>query len=148
MAELVGVAVGIADVAFRIVLYLKDVKAATETIDGDIAALIEQVEALRDVHGELESEMKRSLQDDTMQGKERQLWFRVKEILQDGRTLTDELEACVKSIYGNNPRVTGSRDALRKQHRKRGRESRLLVHRDRVSSYQQSLQQWLMFISR
>ena len=43
--------VGIADVAVRVIGYLKDVKAAAETVEDDIDSLISEVEALRVVHG-------------------------------------------------------------------------------------------------
>jgi hypothetical protein len=49
-------AVGIADVTIRVITYLRDVKAATDTIDADIDGLINEILSLKQVNGHLDEE--------------------------------------------------------------------------------------------
>ena len=117
--------VGIADVAVRVIGYLKDVKAAAETVEDDIDSLISEVEALRVVHANVELEFKRHAQNKSLSANENILWFHTGKTLKEGQKLTAKLEQCVREIYGSDPKVSGKRDGLIKQNRKRARQTQL-----------------------
>ena len=122
--------VGIADVAFRVVGYLKDVKKATETVEDDIDGLISEVEALQNVHSTVEAEFELHVRDKSLSPKENILWFHTGRNLKAGQRLTKKLDECVREIYGDDPNVEGKRDGLIKQHRKRSRDPRLSTLRE------------------
>jgi hypothetical protein len=150
MAEpvsLIAAGVGIADVAVRIIAYLKDVKAAVETIEDDIEGLINEVHSLKVIHGQLEQEFLKNVKKDALAQEENILWFNTGHTLKQIQKLTLKLEVSVRHIYGENPRVDGKRDGLLKQHRKRTKDGIISGLRDQVSGYQNTLQCWLTCIS-
>ena len=83
--SLVAAGVGIADVAFRLVKYLKDIKAAAKTIDEGIEGLINEVEGLQKVHGHLEKEYLKSVTNVEMGDDERSLWTSTGQTLKNGQ---------------------------------------------------------------
>ena len=139
--------VGIADVALRLIKYLRDVKKAAENIEDDIDLLITEVEALEAVHGELQRLLEKNVEDKNISPKETTLWFQTAKTLKAGQILSQKLEVCVREIYDDDPKVKGKRDALVKQHRKRSRDATLSDFRDQVHSYQGALQLWMSIIS-
>ncbi|KAF2032794.1 hypothetical protein EK21DRAFT_98630 [Setomelanomma holmii] len=145
--SLVAAGVGISDVAFRVVHYLKDVNAAAKTVNSDIAALISEVDALKSVHGALEQELLRAFRNMRMSPEEKMLWFQTGKNLQQGQLLVRELEQCVKSIYAKSRTVTGRLDGLKKAHRKRSRDKKLTECRGKIAIYHGTLQFCLNFIS-
>jgi len=138
--------VGIADVAFRVIKYLKDVKSAAETIDDDIGGLINEVESLKSVHGHLEQEFFKNV-NDALGKEEKMLWFNTGQTLKNGQQLVQKLEDSVRQIYGENRTVTGKWDGLSKQHRKRTKDGIISGFRDQIGTYHGALQIWLNCIS-
>lgn len=150
MAEpisLVASGFGLADVATRLIVYLKDVKAAAETVQDDIDSLISEIETLKTVHENVEQELKRHAPSGLTGQDKDSLWFHTGKTLKGGQILIEKLERCVKEIYGEDPKVSGKRDGLSKQHRKRTRHSRLADLRDQVNSYNSALGLWMSIIS-
>lgn len=139
--------VGIADVTLRLIVYLKDVKAAVQSIDDDIDQLINEVQALQSVHQQVEQEHDRHVNDATLSNQQKMLWFQTARTLKEGQTLTKKLEACVKEIYGDDPKVAGKRDGLVKQHRKRGMDGKLTALRNQIHTYHGALQIWLSIVA-
>ncbi|KAF1979519.1 hypothetical protein BU23DRAFT_636550 [Bimuria novae-zelandiae CBS 107.79] len=121
--SLLAAGIGMSDVAFRVIKYLMDVKAASKIIEGDIESLINEVEGLMAIHHELEKEFYENVRNGVLGRKETMLWFNIGQTLKNGQKLTLKLEACVRQIYGDNPSVTGKRNALIKQHRRRNNSS-------------------------
>lgn len=139
--------VGIADVALRVISYLKDVKAAAETIEDDIEGLIDEVKALMVVHEHLEQQYLKNVNNDALEEKEKMLWIKTRRTLENGQKLTRKLEISVREIYGENRTVTGKWDGLRKQHRKRAKNGIISGLRDQINTYQGALSMWLTCIS-
>lgn len=151
MAEpisLIASGVGIADVAVRLIAYLKDVKAAAETVEDDIDRLISEIGSLAVLHGQVEAEFHKQRQNNQSSPQEDVLWFHTSKTLKEGQILTQKLEECVREIYGDDPKVQGKRDGLVKQHRKRSRDTRLVDFRSQIHTYHNALQIWLSMISR
>ncbi|KAF1944968.1 tetratricopeptide repeat domain-containing protein [Clathrospora elynae] len=145
--SLIAAGVGIADVAFRLIIYLKDVKVATETIDDEISGLINEVEDLMVVHGQLEQDYLKYVNDEALGEEEKMLWFNTGKTLKNGQKLCQKLEGSVKKIYGDNRAVTGKRDGLIKQHRKRVKDPIISGLRDQIGTYHGALQIWLSCIT-
>jgi hypothetical protein len=139
--------VGIADVALRIITYLIDVKKAADTVEDDIGDLIREVESLMVLHGQLEKELLKNVRNDALGEKEKMLWFNTGQTLKNGQKLTQKLEVAVRHIYGDSRTVTGKRDGLIKQHRKRGKDGIISGFRNQISTYHGALQIWLNCIS-
>jgi NurA-like 5'-3' nuclease len=139
--------VGIADVAFRVVKYLKDVNEARKTIDTEISALISEVENLIALHSELEKKFLESVKRVGLADDERMLWSRAEKTLENGRDLVRRLEDSVKEIYGDSRTVTGKWDGLKKQDRKRSKNGTLSELRSQIGTYHGVLQMWLLCIS-
>ncbi|KAJ6202096.1 tetratricopeptide repeat domain-containing protein, partial [Bipolaris maydis] len=145
--SLVAAGVGIGDVAFRLIDYLKDIKAAAKTMDEDIEGLINEVEGLQKVHGHLEKEYLKSMTNVDMGDEERSLWTSTGQTLKNGQKLTKKLEESVQSIYGDHKLVTGRLDGWDKARKKRSKDSMISGLRDQINTYQGALQMLLGFIS-
>lgn len=139
--------VSITEVSFRVINYLKAVKMAAETIDDDIEGLINEVEGLMVVHGQLEQEFLRNVNNDALGEEEKMLWFNTGQTLKNGQKLTQKLEVSVRHIYGEKRMVSGKRDALIKQHRKRTKDGIISGLRDQIGTCHGGLQMWLSCIS-
>ncbi|KAF1849642.1 tetratricopeptide repeat domain-containing protein [Cucurbitaria berberidis CBS 394.84] len=149
MAEpvsIIAAGVGIADVAFRVISYLKDVQKAVESIEDDISGLINEVEGLKQVHGHLEQEFLKNITNDALGKEEKMLWFNTGQALQNGQKLVQKLEVSVRQIYGDSRSITGKRDGLMKQHRKRAKGGVISGFRDQIGTYHGALQIWLSCI--
>ena len=85
VVSLVAAGVGIGEVAFRLIAYLKDIKAAAKTVDEDIEGLINEVEGLQKVHGHLEKEYLKSMTNVDMGDDERSLWASTGQALKNGQ---------------------------------------------------------------
>jgi len=139
--------VGIADVSFRLIKYLKDVKAAAESIEEEIGGLISEVEALMAIHGQLEREYTRHAKNDATSQEEKVLWFNTEKTLKNGQRLVQKLDQSVRQIYGDHRLVAGKRDGLIKQHRKRNQERTIIGFRNQISTCHGALKIWLECIS-
>ena len=139
--------VGIADVALRVITYLKDVKAAADTIEDDIEGLIDEVKALMAVYKHLELEYLKNVDNDALEEKEKLLWIETGHTLRNGQKLVRKLDDSVREIYGENRAVTGKRDGLLKQHRKRAKNGIISELRVQINTYQGALNMWLACIS-
>lgn len=141
-------AASLADITIRLIKYLRDVKQAAEDVEEDIDSLIREIESLQVVHTQIQEEFERHVQDTALDSKENILWFHTGKTLQETRQLAIKLETCVKEIYGENPHTKGPIDDLRKQRRKRSRDSRLVDVRNQIHTNQNCLQLWFSIISR
>ncbi|KAI1510557.1 Tetratricopeptide repeat domain-containing protein [Pyrenophora tritici-repentis] len=147
VVSLVAAGVGIAEVAFRIIIYLKEIKATAKTIGEDIEGLINEIEGLQKVHGHLEKEYLKSVTNVNMGDDERSLWTSTGQTLKNGQKLTKKLEESVQSIYGDHKLVTGRLDCWDKSRRKKSKDSMISGLRDQIKTYQGALQMLLGFIS-
>lgn len=145
--SLLAAGVGIADVALRVISYLKDVKAAAETIEDDIEGLIDEVEALMAIHDQLEQNYLKNVTHGVLEEKQKILWIQTGQTLKNGQKLIRKLDVSVREIYGENRMVTGKRDGLLKQHRKRSKNGIISGLRDQINTYQGALNMWLTCIS-
>ena len=129
MAEPISLAasiIGIADVCFRLVSYLRDAKASAKTIQTDIDALISEVQTLMQLHGDAAEVFRRHSQTGSVTSTyERVLWHHTLKALDAGQDFARRLEECARGIFGKNPKVRRKRDASIKQDRKRQRLARL-----------------------
>lgn len=131
--------VGIADVTFRIIKYLRDVKAAIETIDADINRLINEILSLKQVHRHLNKHYQKQTTSSSLSIEETILWEQTKQTLKNGQTLVTKLEISVRQVYGNIQTVTRRRDALTKQNRKRDIDSMISGFRNQINTYHSAL---------
>jgi hypothetical protein len=83
-------AVGIADVTIRVIKYLRDVKAAIDTIDADIDGLINEILSLKQVHGHLDEEYQKQTGKRGLSAEETVLWEQTKRTLENGQTLVHQ----------------------------------------------------------
>jgi uncharacterized protein YoxC len=139
--------VGIADVSIRLISYLKDVKAAADAVEDEIEGLIHEVQALMAVHNQLEHEFSRHANNDGTSQEEKVLWLNTGQTLKNGQKLVEKLDHSVRQIYGESRTVTGKRDGLIKQHRKRNQEGVISGFRNQISTHHGALKLWLEFIS-
>jgi hypothetical protein len=139
--------IGIADVAFRVLKYLKDVKKATNTTDADISAFIDEVSNLTTLYGELEKKFLDSVRRKVLADDEKVLWSRAGRTLETGQDLVRRLEDSVKDIYGDSRTIAGKWNGSRVQARKRSKNSALSELRGQIGIYHGVLQMWLLCIS-
>ncbi|KAF2006584.1 tetratricopeptide repeat domain-containing protein [Amniculicola lignicola CBS 123094] len=141
--SVVAAGIGIADIAVRLITYLKDVKSAAEAIDDDIGDLVNEFEQFAVLHGELEREYLGNVNTITLGMEEKMMWFNVGKTLKVGQQLTQELEKHVRRIYGQSRTVIGRRDGLAKQHRQRTEQPIIAKYRTQIAGIHRALQIFL-----
>jgi hypothetical protein len=124
-------AIGIADVCLRVVLFLKDIPGTVAAVQQEINVLIAEVESLRVVLGAVEGTFKGA------QGSPGRMTLLKATNLEDlskefcssinaCSDLTTRLEDVTKRIYGKSGfKVTGKIDGLKKELRRRDKDSDL-----------------------
>jgi hypothetical protein len=150
--SIIASVVGIFDVSYRVIRYLKHVHAEAKTVEADIAALIHEIEALTAVTESLktvfEADLSRYSSDAPDKVTDAQgLWKHTATSLEHCSRTLDRLDVLVKEIYGDSPSVTSVVDQLSKTKRKRSRERELRQCRDELSTFQRSLQIFLTSIN-
>lgn len=66
--------IGLAKDVTQLVKYLRRVKKAMDTVEDDIDEMINELESLTSLYGQLEESYKRQAKDDTLDTRQRQLW--------------------------------------------------------------------------
>ena len=139
-------AIGLFGQAVTLVNYVREVKAAIDTIDEDVEELIKDLEALEEVQGQLKDECSRQSQRSSVARPQQGSWSYVEKtmrLIQESlKKFTTELEG----VYGANPKRQGLRDALKKQHRLRGKASKFQAWRVSISQQNGVIQTLLQMI--
>ncbi|KAM5459934.1 hypothetical protein McanCB49686_000970 [Microsporum canis] len=146
-------AVGITDVCWRIVKYLKDIPAAVAGVQKEIDNLITEVESLqtivRSVDEAFEGSFVKSSSESPLRAANLEnLWRDCKKSLEGCQNIATELERIIKEIYGKTGvKVTSKLDGLGKENRRRDKATGLQRVRDRLSTEKENLQILLTGIS-
>lgn len=140
----VGV-VGLLDVTWRVVSYLKDVHEAAGQVEGEIAALLSEMNNLESLNKSIkhlhETEVE-SLPDDAkgLPGQDHDLWRITASNVHECHETVKKLEIILVGIAGKHGnKVAGWRDGIRKQLRKQSKDGELNNMRLRISLNRQSL---------
>ncbi|KAM5442096.1 hypothetical protein MferCBS31731_002925 [Microsporum ferrugineum] len=151
--SIAGCAVGITDVCWRIVKYLKDIPAAVASVQKEIDNLITEVESLqtivRSVDKAFEGSFDKSSGESLLRAANLEnLWSDCKRSLDACRYIATDLERVIEEIYGKTGvKVTSKLDGLGKENRRRDKAANLQRVRDRLSTEKGNLQILLMGIS-
>lgn len=140
MAELgaVQAAIGLIGNVVQLVNYLKEVKAAFETIKDDIQALIDEVLTLDKLYGSLKQECDRQQQQAAWDEPRQRLWTLLQQTLDNARSCFGKLEHEVKEVCGD-PKDLKWRAKWQKQDRLRSRQLQLGRFRQQLSIFNQVL---------
>lgn len=133
-------AVGLADVCFRLVKFLKDVPAAVASIQQEIDRLITEVESLKTVV----TSVQEAFEDDTPRPAGlphpkatnlENLWQDCRRSLDACHSIATQLEELVHEVYGKTgPKVTGKFDGLGKELRRRDKAPKVQQLRGDLST--------------
>ncbi len=149
MAELqtVSAAIGLAGDVIRLIQYLRDVKDAMDTVEEDIDGLIKELQCLDPVYAQLEAEYNHQTHEGPMDAQQQAIWDALRQTLQKGRESIGKVDAEIKKVYGDDPKVQGWFDAFKKQRRLRKSAFSLDGFRDQIKQYNQVLQLQLTRVS-
>ncbi|EFE31879.1 uncharacterized protein ARB_01132 [Trichophyton benhamiae CBS 112371] len=145
--------IGIADVCWRVIKYLKDLPAAVAGVQKEIDSLIAEVESLRTVIRSVEEAFEGSFAKSSSESPLRaanlqSLWKDFKRSLEGCQNLATDLEHLVQEIYGKNgAKVTSKLDGLSKENRRRDKAAGLQRVREKLSTEKDNLQILLTGIS-
>lgn len=146
MAEIVGTALGIADVAFRVIGYLDDIRKAMGTISEDIEGLRREVESMKATHEQLEQELSQGRIDPSTYPGASTLRAQTVRVLRDATNVVEKLEHCILELYGRRTDSTSTMQRLRQTRKKMASDDRLGGFRDQIQSHNGSLNLWLNII--
>lgn len=142
--------VGLADVSFRVLSYLGDIKGASSKIQDEITILGQEIKSLIAVNESVEdfSSSRHELRnfgataDD--QSHVDQVWDNLALLLQQSKGTIEQLEALLSEVVGKKGALVAGRiDGLRKTIRRRGRDSEYMQIRQRLANYQAGIQMLL-----
>ncbi|KAF3895608.1 Tetratricopeptide repeat domain-containing [Trichophyton interdigitale] len=146
-------AVGVADVCWRVVKYLKNLPAAIAEVQKEIDSLIDEIESLQTIVRSVESAFEGSFSKPSDETPLRaanleNLWGDFKKSLEGCQNVAKELERLVQEIYGKSgPKVTSKLDGLGKENRRRDKAASLHRVREKLSTEKDNLQILLTGIS-
>lgn len=142
--------VGLADVSFRVLSYLGDIKGASSKIQDEITILGQEIKALIAVNESVEdfSSSRHELRnfgataDDPSHVD--QVWDNLALLLQQSKGAIEQLEALLSEVVGKKGALVAGRiDGLRKTIRRLGRDSEYMQIRQRLANYQAGIQMLL-----
>ncbi|KAL4943875.1 hypothetical protein BDV06DRAFT_220835 [Aspergillus oleicola] len=140
-------AVGVADVGFRLIKYLAEVKSASSKIQGEVDALETEIKSLLGVNQSVE-EFYRARQDETNagalsvnSGDLAKLWKPLASLLQQTKPIIQALNDLLVKIIGKpGSIIPGKLDGLRKTIRKLNKDGEYMQIRQRLLTNQSSIQ--------
>jgi hypothetical protein len=139
-----GVA-GLLDITWRVVKYLKDVQEAAGSVEGEIASLLSEIQALDAVNQSIKHlyETEVEILPASSMGlpdRDQELWRITASNLQDCQGSVQRLQTVLDAIAGKHgDKVVGWRDGIRKQLRKQSKDGDLYNIRFQISVNRQSL---------
>lgn len=146
--------VGVADVCFRIITYLKDIKTASAKIQDEITILHQEVASLLAVNEAVEEFVHARSNPATFDeppdtsSPDANLWKNLRLLLEQGTATIEQLEALLREVLGRQgTQVAGKLDGLRKTMRRKNRDGDYMQLRQRLSIYQSGLQTLLTALS-
>ena len=140
--------VGLADVCWRVVTYLKDVKGAAAKIEGHIADLLHELDALISVNESIKSIFPKNSKSAYDPEHVQSLWRNTGKVLQDCRIAMEKMEDLVIEIVGKErPKGPGRFDIYKKQMRKQSKDVEFGQLRLQLGTYQNALQMLLTAIN-
>ena len=140
-------AIGLARDVVDLIQYLRKVKEAMGTVEDDIDGLINELESLDSLYSQLEQKYTCQPNEEILSAEQIELSTGLRETLNDGRNTFYKFDKTLKTVYGEDPKKQGWRDALMKQHRLRSNTPKLNALRTQIHTYNSVLQMWLIKIS-
>lgn len=156
MADPFSIVAGViscADVAFRLTIFIKQVKDGTETIDKDLDDILREIEALTSINESIKQIFERDFQrekDESEVEKETSthVWKEIVVVLEDCRKTLVDFDALLTKIMGNqNSRAPAAIKAIRKTLRKMLKEEQLVHVREKLSTHHRLLELMLTAVS-
>lgn len=149
MADPFSIAAGtasLADISWRVITYLRKVRAASARVEDELTTLSKEIESLISVNSSLEdvweSEQKASPAisvADTVRGE--RLWQNVGTNLRDCQVVVKKLDSLLKGVTGKaGLQSKGKFDNLKRQLRMESKDEEFRRLRDRLTTHQNSLQ--------
>lgn len=135
--------VGVLDVAWRVVSYLRDIQAGAAAIESDLVALQQELEALVSVNESIRDIFTAELHEKHAESAadSRRLWQNTGKLLQDCRKIVDGLEALLRQIIGSEgPKIFRKLDGFRKQLRRQQKTEDFNSLRAQLQTSQVALQ--------
>ena len=139
-------AIGLTQQAVALVKYVRQVKAAIDTIDEDVEALIKELETLEVLQGRLQDECDRQSQHSSVAGQQQRLWSYVEKTMRLIQEFLKKFAAELKGVYGADPKQQGFRDAFMKQHRLRSQAAKFQAWRNMIQQQNGIIQVLLQMI--
>ena len=150
---LVG-SVGFLDVCFRVINAIRDIYGSADKVDEEIVALSTDIKALLSIHRTLNDFYDANVnvtRDPVVADADRirvdNLWEQVTITLRNCKFIVSKLEGLLNAAIGKDGNEAGPSklDRIRRQLRKRSKDSDFYQHRQRLSNAQGSLQ--MLFIA-
>lgn len=133
------------DITWRVGKYLKDVHEGAGIVEGEIASLLSEIQALESVNRSIqhlhETEVEILPAGATkLPDRDRELWQITGSNLQECQKTVEKLEAIILAIVGKHgEKVAGWREGIKMQLRKQSKEGQLTSIRSQISVSRQSL---------
>ncbi|KAL3475349.1 hypothetical protein BJX99DRAFT_247569 [Aspergillus californicus] len=139
-------AIGIVDICFRLIKFLKDLPATIAAVQAEIDTWITEIESLQTTAVEIDEALeshntKSSKESRSSAYRSERLRHKCKQQVEKFEDIAKRLQTLVQEIHGSSgPRVTGSLDGLGKEKRRRGKLAGLQRLRTELSAEKQNLQ--------
>jgi len=135
--------VGLLDVSWRVVSYLRDIQVEAAAIESDLVALQQELEALLSVNESIRDIFTAELDENpaVLAVDSRRLWHNTGRLLRDCRTIVDGLETLLREIIGSEgPEIFRELDGFRKQLRRQQKNEDFNSLRAQLQTSQGALQ--------
>ena len=140
-------AVGLVGDVVRLVTYVREVKNAIGTIDGDIDGLIGELEALEKVQKQLGDECNHQTHQSPGARRQQNLWAYADNTLQLVGVCIDKFRTELQAIYGTNPKHQSLKEAYIRSRRLKNKQSKFQGWRKEIAQHSGILQTLLQMIT-
>ena len=134
---------GILDISFRFCKYLKDVRAAITSVEGDLTTLVRDIEILIQINKSIQHVFTTDLHDTTGNARieNDNVWRHIATSLSDTRDVLSQLESLIGEVVGKHGlKVTSRWDGFKKQLRKQSKDEHYRQLKQDLSNQQGTLQ--------
>ena len=153
-------ATGLADLSFRLISYLNDIRKASVKIQDEITILSHEIQSLLDVNESvndfwrsrrhlisLDTALSHTASEDIYGHQIEDNWRKLGSLLQKSQSTIESLETLLRDVVGKKGLSGGKIEDLRKTIRKHDRDGEYMQIRARLANNQQGIQMFLTMLN-
>ena len=145
--------ISVADVSFRLTVFIKQLKDGADTIDKDLDDILREIDALHSINESIKCVFERDFdgddeESDTAKEASMNVWKEIAVVLEDCRMTLVDFDSLLAKIFGKlDSRAPAALTAIRRTLRKMLKEEQLAHIRQKLSTHHRLLELMLTAVN-